>query len=423
MEECLVNDPKVTVWDPLYTRDPHDNILVWKIWAQNDVVYRTYGRLDGKLREPVGRTIKATALEQSPEKQASLYAQRAWLKKIKSGYSVGDSGDSAEFKESAPRLLDAPGKPATSSLVFPMYASHYKKTDHCLHKHLELTQGAYIQPKLDGVRCVATRGFDGTAILTSRTGKRFPWFQQICRDTATLLSRLPPSYLGLDGEIYSPTIRKGGRLLRDGAERFAASGGAANIHRKEPCPYEDQLFFYVFDCIDRGGAIQQTERFETLDTIFDEKELEKVKRVPTHIIYSPEEATEYHDQFVATGFEGAVLRSKTLQYTPQRRSLKMRKYKQFDTSEFMIIGAKPGEGTEKGAVVWICSQKEGLTFDCRPAATISDRRAQFEEWPKYVGWLLTVKYQGLSAAKIPRFPVGLGIRHEFTTNSPSLSKN
>ena len=87
MEELLVNDPKVTIWDPLYTRDPHNNILVWKIWVQNDVVYRTYGRLDGKLRAPIGRTIKATSLERSPEKQARLYAQRAWLKKTKSGYS------------------------------------------------------------------------------------------------------------------------------------------------------------------------------------------------------------------------------------------------------------------------------------------------------------------------------------------------
>ena len=413
MEELLVNDPKVTIWDPLYTRDPHNNLLVWKIWVQNDVVYRTYGRLDGKLREPIGRTIKATSLERSPEKQARLYAERAWLKKTKSGYSPRkEAGDSAEFKEPLVQLSRALEKPDTFPLVFPMYASTYKKTDYCLHKHLELTQGAYIQPKLDGVRCVATRGRDGTATLTSRTGKRFPWFQQICRDADSLLSRLPPSYLGLDGEIYSSTVQKNEKLL-DGAERFAVIGGAANIHRKEPSPYEEQLFFYVFDCIDRASTLPQTERFETLDTIFGGKELDKVKKVPTHVIYSPEEATEYHDRFVSAGFEGAVLRAKTLRYTPQRRSLKMRKYKQFDTDEFMIIGAKPGKGTEKGAVVWICSQKEGLTFDCRPAASIDARRAQFEEWPIYVGCLLTVKYQGLSAAKIPRFPVGLEIRQEF----------
>jgi len=412
MEGLLVNDPNVTTWTPLYTRDPHNNILIWKIWVQNDVVYRTYGRLDGKLRDPVGRTIKATTLEQSPEKQARLYAQRAWVKKTKSGYSPASPEDPADFKE--PSETNNP--PLSSPLTFPMHASTYKQTDLCLHKHLGLTHGAYIQPKLDGVRCVATRGSSGTATLTSRTGKSFPWFQEICRDAGSLLSRLPPSYLGLDGEIYSPTIRKDGRLL-DGAERFATIAGAANIYRVEPSPYENQLFFYVFDCIDRGFALLQTERFATLDTIFHAhgKDLKRVKRVPTHVIYSPEEVTEYHDRFVGAGFEGAMLRAKTLRYTPQRRSLKMRKYKKFDTDEFTIIGAKPGEGTEKGAVVWICSQNRGLTFDCRPAASVADRRAQFKEWPKYVGCLLTVKYQGLSAADIPRFPVGLEIRQEFIT--------
>ena len=100
-------------------------------------------------------------------------------------------------------------------------------------------------------------------------------------------------------------------------------------------------------------------------------------------------------------------------YAPQRRYLKMLKYKRFDTAEFTIVGAKPGKGTESGAVVWICRQKKGATFDCRPAASIAERRTQFKDWPQYIGYLLTVKYQGLSADKIPRFPVGLGIRHEF----------
>ncbi len=411
MDERVVDDPRVTIWAPLYTRDPHNNILVWKIWVQNDVVYRTYGRLDGKLRDPVGRTIRGTSLEQSPEKQARLYAQRAWLKKTKSGY--WEAEESAETKPpSARRRAGRDEKSDALALVFPMHASTYTQTDNCLRKHLELHQGAYIQPKLDGVRCVATLGRDGAAALTSRTGKRFPWFQQISSAAAALLSRLPSEYLGLDGEIYSSTIRKDGRLL-DGAERFAVIAGAANIHRKEPWPFEDQLSFYVFDCIDRGGTIPQPERFAALDTMFGGNGPEKVKRVPTHVIYSPEEASEYHDRFVDEGFVGAVLRSKTLRYTPQRRSLKMRKYKRFDTDEFTIIGAKSGEGTETGAVVWVCSQKDGLSFDCRPAAPVDARRVQFEEWPKYVGCLLTVKYQGLSAAKIPRFPVGLEIRREF----------
>ena len=399
MEASLVNDPTVTTWPPLYTRDPHNNILVWKIWVQNNVVYRTYGRIDGKLRTPVGRAISETALESSPDKQACLYAQRAWDKKAQTKYSL-EKGGTTENPNTTPKAL------------FPMHASTYEQTNLCHHKHLNITEGAYIQPKLDGVRCVATRQ-NGTVVLSSRTGKPFPWFQRIRKDLEPLLAKLPSSCLALDGEIYcAPFIQE--RRELEGAERIAAISGAANIHRNSPCQDEDQLSFYVFDCIDAGYSRDQTERFTLLDTVFrSRKRGSRVVRVPTHVIKSPTEVSKYHDRFVASGFEGAVLRAKTLMYTPQRRSLKMRKYKRFDTDEFTIVGAKPGEGTESGAVVWICRHKEGGTFDCRPASSITERRTQFKEWPKYVGYLLTVKYQGLSADKIPRFPVGLGIRHEF----------
>ena len=399
MEEPLVTDPTVTPWPPLYTRDPHDNLLVWKIWVQNNVVYRTYGRVDGKLRDPVGRTIAGTALESSPDKQARLYAQRAWDRKVKSAYSSEKNTEKSDT--------------GTLNPLFPMHASVYEQTNLCLHKHLEITQGAYIQPKLDGVRCVATRSPNGAVSLSSRTGKPFPWFQKIRKDLEPLLATLPSSFRGLDGEIYCESFIQEGREL-EGAERFAAISGAANIHRVSPCPYEDQLSFYVFDCIDTAYDQTQTERFAVLDSVFNlQKRRGGVVRVPSYLINSPQEASGYHDRFVASGFEGAILRAKTLVYTPQRRSLKMRKYKRFDTDEFTIIGAKPGEGTENGAVVWICRKKGEPTFDCRPAASITERRAQFKEWPQYIGYLLTVKYQGLSADKIPRFPVGLGIRHEF----------
>ena len=52
----------------------------------------------------------------------------------------------------------------------PMLAHKYTES------RIDWDKPVYIQPKLDGVRCVATLGRDGGAALTSRTGKRFPWF-------------------------------------------------------------------------------------------------------------------------------------------------------------------------------------------------------------------------------------------------------
>lgn len=424
MEELIVKDPKVTTWEPLYSRDPADNLRVWKIWVQDDVVYRTYGRVDRKLRAPVGRAIAGTATEPAAEKQAILYAQRAWDKKAGSSYSPaklsrfgsispiqGNGPARGETRETGGADLSCPkesGRP-----LFPMHASTYDQTDLCLKKHLQLARGAYIQPKLDGVRCVATRAVDGSTVLSSRAGKRFPWFQKICKDLEPVLDGLPASFVALDGELYCESLVQNGRELH-GAERFAAISGAANVRRTAPCPFEDRLALYVFDCIDADGKLSQADRFAVLDALVPlNKKGGAVVRVPTYSVSNSREVDEYHDRFVAAGFEGAVVRAQSLTYAPTRRSLKMRKYKRFDDGEFRIVGAKPGHGTESGAVVWICQQKGGGTFDCRPASSIAERRGQFKDWPRYVGCLLTVQYQGLSADDTPRFPVGVGIRREF----------
>ena len=409
--EREVKDPKVTLWEPLYSHDPNGNPLVWKIWVQGDVVFRTHGRVGGKLRAPVGRRIAGTAAEPAPTRQALLYAQRAWDKKKRSAYSPAEAKPGgAPLNRSTPPEPPSGGSSGEEEVVLPMHASPYAKTPLCLEKHLALAAGAYIQPKLDGVRCVATLGADGVAVLSSRSGKRFPWFQAIREKLEPVLAALPAPFVGLDGELYCETWIRGGRELQ-GAERFAAIAGTANVHRKAPCPDEDRLALHVFDAIDDGTHGQAT-RFAVLDAVLS-KEAGRLVRVPTYPVSGAAEIDEYHDRFVGQGFEGAVVRAAALLYSPRRRALQMRKYKRFDTTEFPIAGAKPGEGSESGAVVWVCRLPGGETFDCRPAAPLAERRALFGDWARYVGCPLTVQHQGVSAMGVPRFPVGLGIRHEF----------
>ena len=70
-------------------------------------------------------------------------------------------------------------------------------------------------------------------------------------------------------------------------------------------------------------------------------------------------------------------------------------------------------GKEAGAVIWRCQMGEAV-FTVRPTGTIGDRKALFERAEKLIGHRLTIKYQGLSKDGVPRFPVGKGIRMEFT---------
>ena len=46
----------------------------------------------------------------------------------------------------------------------------------------------------------------------------------------------------------------------------------------------------------------------------------------------------------------------------------------------------------------------------RPQGNYDERKKQYKEGKKYIGKMLTVKYQELTNDHVPRFPVGLAIR-------------
>ena len=51
-------------------------------------------------------------------------------------------------------------------------------------------------------------------------------------------------------------------------------------------------------------------------------------------------------------------------------------------------------------------------FSVVPKGTIKQKQKWFKKADKYIGKLITVKYQRLSKDGIPEFPVGIGLRLE-----------
>jgi len=46
----------------------------------------------------------------------------------------------------------------------------------------------------------------------------------------------------------------------------------------------------------------------------------------------------------------------------------------------------------------------------RPEGTIAQREEHYKNYKKYIGKMLTVRFQNLTALGVPRFPVGVCIR-------------
>ena len=88
----------------------------------------------------------------------------------------------------------------------------------------------------------------------------------------------------------------------------------------------------------------------------------------------------------------------------------LQKVKAFETEEFKIAAFKEGTAAEAGCVIWVCEAENGLQFACRPRGTREEREVLYSDGKKYIGKMLSVRYQEMTDSNVPRFPVGIAIR-------------
>jgi DNA ligase-1 len=224
----------------------------------------------------------------------------------------------------------------------------------------------YVQPKLDGVRLlVSNKG------CFSRTGKPVKGVDH--------LSKGLKEGEWLDGECYDPDMS-----FEDITSAFKTNPMS--------------LKFYVFDYFDMNRP----------DLTFTER-MKKVT-VETKLVHNESSVKKYHDTFVKQGHEGVMIRDAKSTYEVGKRSNYLLKYKEFQTEEYEIVGAKTGHGRDANAVVWMCKTQDGQEFTVRPEGTIAQREEHYKNHKNYIGKMLTVRFQNLTALGVPRFPVGVCIR-------------
>ena len=113
----------------------------------------------------------------------------------------------------------------------------------------------------------------------------------------------------------------------------------------------------------------------------------------------------------ADGYEGTMIRSGGDEpYRLKYRSPSLLKLKDFQDDEFVIIGAKNSIGKAEGQCVFRCQTATKGEFDVRMKGTDQTRLEQWEQRDKYMGKMLTCRFQNLSDEGIPIFPVGIAIR-------------
>jgi len=228
-------------------------------------------------------------------------------------------------------------------MIKPMLA--HKVND----KRIDFSEPVFIQPKLDGVRCIFTK--DGAY---SRTGKQFYNLRHIELRLERFFKVQPNAVL--DGELYN-------HALRDDFEQIIS------LVRKQKPTDEDRLNaqhliqYHVYDMIAEGPSYE-----DRLNWLLSSKYLwsNVVVPVETHKVNKYEEAANMHyDGFLEAGYEGSILRLNGPY--EQKRSYNLQKFKDFSDDEATIVGYEAGKGKRTGTLgKFFMMDDQGVEFGCPP---------------------------------------------------------
>lgn len=359
----------------LYSRTAKGAVNTWECWTEGADVCCRWGQMGGTMQtsrftcEPknVGKKNATTAEEQAVKEAQALHVKQ---QKKKYNTSIESAGETVRVK--------------------PMLAKAYED------RKGKIKFPVTVQPKLDGVRCLAYR-VDGKVVLQSRGGD----FYDVEHIRSELENILGPDDM-LDGELYIHH-----RSLQN-----------INSLVKRPQSESRLLQYWVYDAPvedkpwnERNSLLNKilsrTQSFDIVDV--DSCQFSK-------LVESEADVSKFHKDSIQDGFEGAIVRTMDGLYKFGARSSDLLKVKSWKDAEFTICGWERGKGKFEDVPTFKCLVNPDLpatednTFDVTPKGSREERLELLNQAPDLIGQLMKVKFFDYSPDGIPLYPVGLSIR-------------
>jgi DNA ligase-1 len=271
-------------------------------------------------------------------------------------------------------------------------------------KPIDYSKPVFMQPKLDGVRCVIqadqvnhfSRPIEYEVKAYSRTGKEWKNIQHILDELKPFFEKHPDVIL--DGELYNHD-------LKDDFEKIISL-----VRKQKPTlvdAHEARLLtqFHCYDMyspnFDHNFNIRDEFIMQTIDG-----EYEHTVTVDTEEVFDMDDAKKYHVENLALGYEGSIVRLNT-KYQ-QKRSHSLRKFKDFSDAEATIVGYLDGKGKRQGTVgKFIMQDDEGNEFGCPPGKgyTYKDLKIMLDNIHDYIGQRATFTFFERTKAGSYRHPL------------------
>ena len=266
---------------------------------------------------------------------------------------------------------------------------------------IDYNEPTFIQPKLDGVRCVIqyeNMGLEYEVKAYSRTGKEWKNIDHILFNLAPWF-QLNPNII-LDGELYNHN-------LKDDFEKIISLVRKTKPTDEARVESAENVEFHCYDIIDETMTFEERNDF----ILQNVPRNHCIKHVETRLTPDDHDAKLTHGINLANGYEGSIIRLNT-EYQC-KRSHSLRKFKDFSDAEAYIVGYEEGKGKRTGTIgKFIMQDEDGNKFGCPPGKgyNYEDMKEMLNNVHEYMGQTATFTYFERTKAGSYRHPLFKCIR-------------
>ena len=268
-------------------------------------------------------------------------------------------------------------------------------------KPIDYTQPVFMQPKLDGVRCIIQAeklpfdmGYEPVAY--SRTGKQWKNIDHILQSLKPFFQANPNVIL--DGELYN-------HALRDDFEKIISCVRKTKPTDADRAESRRLVQFHCYDIVDETMLFEDRYKF-----VFDNlRDCYGVRTVVTQAVASESLSKVVHQQNLDAGFEGSILRLNDVYQC--KRSHSLRKFKDFHDAEATLTSWVEGKGKRVGTIgKFMAIDADGNEFGMPVMDNFKKLQTMFDEMKTWVGKEATFTYFERTKAGSYRHPLFKAIR-------------
>lgn len=250
----------------------------------------------------------------------------------------------------------------------------------------------WVEPKLDGVRCIAVCDEKGKVKLYSRSGKEFTNFPEIVE----VIEKHSWPNIVFDGEVV---VKKGS--FQDLMTLVRATWRPPDIEVEYVI--FDRMKREVFERQGKTPLLTQRRNF-TFITQESPKE-EALRNISGKTVESEEDLWEVYRDYRLEGYEGAVAKNLEARYE-FKRSPHWVKLKPKETHDLEVIGSEEGTGKFVGKLGKFIVDFEGVKVGIGSGFSNEERRVFWKAREEMIGRVLEVEAQEVTrdgSLRHPRF--------------------